>query len=301
MGVAAWYELPGSGTVDNKGQREYTRRFLVQMANLSDSPPSVWGTGFAVIPRYSSHPGDAAALAVSLDCEPHGSDIGWYDVSVHYTSKPFDEGNQTGNPANTDASVTPTSRPWVIQFGATHGTRLLTKDVITGAALTNSAGQPFDPPPEIPSSNLTITVTAYKDFNTFDPVSKVLTYQDAINDAALLMLVSPVTTAVFPAKTLRCNEYKFGSHSENGATYWQVDLTLEYKPTGWNPIQLLDCGMVYQKSLSLPPQPILDAQGNPVTSPVPLDGSGQPLAAGGALVYRSFSGYYERNFATILT
>jgi hypothetical protein len=302
MGVVATWEKPGSGSVDIKGQREYTRNFLVEMALLSDSPPATWGAGFSpTILRYDPHPGDPQALAVSLDCSPEGDDIGFYTVAIKYTTKPFDEGNSSGDPKMTDQSVAPPDRPWVINFGATHGTRLLTKDVITGDPVANSAGQPFDPPPEIPSSNLTITVTAYKDFSTFDPVAKVLVYQDAINDANLLMAVSPATTAVFPAKTLRCNEYKVGSHSENNQTFWQVDLTLEFKPTGWNPISLLDAGNYYIKSMSLPPQPMLDLQGNPANGPMPLDGSGHPLNAGATLVYKDFSGYLQQNFATILT
>jgi hypothetical protein len=292
--------MPGTGSVDPKGVREYTRKWLVKMQNLSDTPPAAWGAGFAVVPRYSSYPTDAGAVAVSLDCNP-GQEIGFYDVSIKYTSKPFDDGNQSQNPANSDQSVAPPFRPWVINFGAVHTTRLLTRDVATGAAVANSAGQPYDPPPEIPSSNLCITITAYKDLNTFDPVSKVLTYQDSINDGALLMLVSPATMTTFPIRTLRCNEYKFSSHYENGAAYWQLDLTLEYKFNGWNPIQILDAGTYYLKSMALPPQPILDLQGHEASHPMPLNGAGQPLTAGGALQYKSFSGYREVNMATILS
>ncbi len=286
--------------MNDKGVRTYTRKFLVTMSSIADAPPTPWGS--IPINRYSAFPGDSGAVAVSLDCQPISDQLGlFYEVTYTYTSAPFDKGNASGDPAQTDQSTVPTSRPWVIKFGSTHSTRLLTKDVITGAAVVNSVGQPFDPTVEIPTSNMTITVTAYKDFNTFDPVSKQLTYQDTINDAALLMVVTPATTGVFPAKTLRCTEYSGESYNENGATYWKVDLTLEYKPSGWNPISILDAGTCYVKSLALPPQPILDETGNPVTTPVPLNGAGGKLNAGAALVYKDFSGYYERNFATILT
>lgn len=298
MAVANYWEVPGTGAVDPKGVREYTRKFIIQMQYLSDTPPATWGAGFASVPRYSSYPTDAGAVAVSLDCSP-GPEMGFYEVSIKYTSKPFDDGNQSQNPASTDQSVSPPDRPWVINFGAVHTTRLLTRDVITGAAIVNSAGQPYDPPPEIPSSNLCITITAFKDLNTFDPVSKVLAYQDSVNNAALLMLVSPATTTTFPIRTLRCNEYKFGSHYENGQAYWQLDLTLEYKAIGWNPISLQDAGTHYIKSMSLPPQKICDLQGHEATHPMPLL-NGQPLAAGGTVQYRNFSGYYEVNFAAIL-
>jgi hypothetical protein len=42
---------------------------------------------------------------------------------------------------------------------------------------------------------------------------------------------------------------------------------------------------MYIKSLSLPPQPILDVAGQPVQQPVPLNGAGQPLTANQPLVY----------------
>lgn len=299
MAVAEYWEVAGSASVDTKGERTYTRNWKVRTTNLTDQPPTVWGTGFASVLRYDPYPFDSGALAVSLDATPM-TDLGFYEVSIKYTSKPFDDGNQSQDPSLNDRSISPPSRPWEITFGATHGTRLLTRDVVTGAAIANSAGQPFDPPPEIPSSNLTIQITAFKNIATFDPVAKVLIYQDRINASNLLMLVSPATTTVFPAKTLRCNEYKFGSHIENGIAFWQLDLTLEYKWNGWNPISILDCGTTYIKSGSLPPQPCLDAQGNPVTTPIPLDGSGRPLLAGGTLVYLNYSGYVEANFDNIL-
>lgn len=300
MSVLAYYELPSTANVDEQGNREYHRKWLVRMSSLSDVPPTVWGTGFASISRYDPHPLDSGALALSLDCNPHGDALGWYEVSIRYSSKPFDEGNASGDPTQTDASVTPTSRPWVVTFGATHGTRLLTKDVGTGLPIANSAGQPFDPPPEIPASNLTISITCFKNFATFDPVAKLLAYQDTVNNADVLMSISPATMTVFPKWSLRCNEYKFQMHTEQGSQYWQLDLTIEYKKTGWNPISLLDCGTTYIKSMSLPPQPVLDAQGNPVSSPVPFDGSGGVLNAGAAPVYLDFKGYYDSNFANIL-
>lgn len=161
-------------------------------------------------------------------------------------------------------------------------------------------GQPFDPPPEIPCSNLLISITAFKAL-TWSAGAKILAYQDSVNDAALAMVINPSNTAIFPAKTVRCTEYGVSNHQENGIYCWQVDLVLEYRVTPWNPVQLLDAGTVYKKSSILPPQPILDKQGNPINSPVPLNGAGAVLNASAAFSYIDFLAYYEKNFAAILS
>lgn len=298
MGVLDYREVSNTSTISDKGERGYTRKYLVRMVNLDDRPPALWSA--IPIARNSAYPTDSGAVAISASVD--FVELGIYEVTFTYTSKPYDKGNVSGDPTQTDQSTTtPTSRPWVVKFGSTHGTRLLTKDVITGLPVVNSAGQPFDPTVEIPTSNMTISITTYKDFNTFDPIAKILTYQDAINDTATLFVVSPATTTVFPARTLRCTEYNPTSQTENGVTYWQVDLTVEYKKDGWNPIDIVNAGTVYIDSMSKPPQPILDKTGAPISTPIPLDAAGHVLNAGAALVYKSFSGYYERNFGLILT
>lgn len=301
MGVAAWWEKPSTGAVDTKGVRTYARKYLVQMEALSDRPPSTWAsTGAPTIHRYDAFPTDPGALAVSLTCDPEGDQVGFYTITYQYTSAPFDGGNTSQNPAQSDQSVAPPSRPWVITYGATHGTRIVGPYDLAGTAVINSAGQPFDPPLEVPSSNLTFTVEAYKDLAGFDPTAKQLTYQDAINDSGLLIAVTPSATTAWPAKTVRCNEYNVVSVTENGATYWKVTITLEIKLTGWQP-SVLDAGTVFLASASKPPQKIVDSKGDAHDKPIPLDGAGHPLAAGGTLVYKTFKGYETRNFAALLS
>ena len=246
------------------------------------------------------YPYDAGALAVSLDCDPEGDQVGIYNVKITYTSKPFDDGNTADDPTETDQSVDPPDRPWVFKLSSVHGTKLLGPKDLAGVDVVNSAGQPFDPPPELPCSNLQISVTAYKDIS-WNAAAAILTYQDSVNNAAFSMVLNPTNTAVFPTATVRCTEYNVQNHSENGEYYWEVNLTLEYRVKPWNPVQILDAGTTYIKSAALPPQPILDATGNPVSSPVPLNGAGGVLLAGAALVYKNFAGYNTANFAAILT
>jgi hypothetical protein len=270
------------------------------MELLSDAPPSTWASLTSVpIHRYDSYPYDIGAKAVSLTCDPEGDQVGIYTVTYHYTSAPFDEGNTSQDPTQSDQSVPPPDRPWTISYGATHGTRIVGPQDLAGKDVVNSAGQPFDPPLEVPSSNLTFTVEAYKDLAGFDPTSKQLTYQDSINDAGLLIAVTPAATTVWPAKTVRCNEYNVVSVTEQGNTYWKVTIVLEFKKTGWQP-QVLDAGTVFKDDPGKPPQKIVDKTGSQHDKPIPLDGFGHPLNAGSPLVYLTFKAYEEQNFAALL-
>ena len=299
MAVLSYRETSNTGAVDTKGVRTYTRKYLVQMANLSDRPPNAWGG--IPINRYDVFPTDSGAKAVSLACDQEGDQIGLYTVTYTYTSKPFDEGNTSQDQTQTDQSVSPPSRPWVITYGATHGSRIVGPTDLAGVDVVNSAGQPFSPPLEVPTSNLIFTVEAYKDLAGFDPTAKQLAFQDSINNAGLLIAVTPSATTAWPAKTVRCNEYNVVSVTEQGSTYWKVTITLEIKLTGWQP-QVLDAGTVFKAaSGSTPPQKIVDRVGNAHDTPIPLDGAGHPLNAGSPLQYKTFKGYEERNFATLLT
>lgn len=292
MSIVSYVEKSNTATVDTKGVRTYTRKYLVQMSALSDRPPSAWGG--IPINRYDAYPTDSGAKAVSLNCDPEGDQLGWYTVTYTYTSAPFDQGNTTQDPTQTDQSVTPTSRPWVITYGAVHGTRIVGPKDLAGVDVVNSAGQPFSPPLEVPCSNLIFTVEAYKALAGFDPTAKQLHFQDAINDAGLLIAVTPAATTVWPAKTVRCNEYNVVSVTEQGVTCWKVTITLEVKITGWQP-SVLDAGTVFAFDPGHPPQKIVDRVGNSHDSPIPLDGTGHPLNAGAALVYKTFNGGHETN------
>jgi len=301
VGIFKVSEKQPTATVSEKGVREYTRKFLVQMEFLGDIPPLVWDAGLLSISRYDPYPGDLEALAVSLDCAPHGDQLGFYDLSFKYTTKPFDFGNTSHNPAANDQSVAPTSRPWVLKIGSTHGQRVLGPQDLNGKAVVNSSGQPFNPPIEVISSCLTLTISAYGPI-TLDPIQKQLMYEDSTNSSALT--IPGITTTTFPIQSLRCTEYNAETETENGQAYWKIDVSCEYKPTTWV-VSILDAGTMYFKSNSLPPQPILDASGNPIQVATPLNGMGQPLSVtdilAGNFKYINFKGYNTADFTQLFS
>ena len=174
MSVSTYYEKPGSAAVDSKGVRTYTRKFLFLENVFSDHPPVTWGAGGPTIYRYDPHPADSGARAISLSTNPTDV-VGQYEVEVTYSSQPYDEGNVSNDPTQTDQSTVPTARPWVIKFGSVHGERLLGPKDLANKMVSNSAGQPFDPPPVIPCSNLQIQITVYKD-PTWNAAGHIVTY-----------------------------------------------------------------------------------------------------------------------------
>jgi hypothetical protein len=302
----AYIELPGSGAVDKKGVRTYHRKFLILDAPYTLYPNEVWVT-YLPVTRYSSHPSDVGAIALELSCEPHGEQMGFWDVDITYSSSPFDEGDSKQDPSESDQSTSPPDRPWQITFGSVKSERLLGPKDLDNTPVVNSAGEPFDPVPMIPCDNLLIEVKAYKDFDTFDPISKKKTYQNSINDADLLLLLTPATTTVFDARTVRCLEYNCVSQKEDGQYFWEVTIQLEVRPDkAWNPYEIINVGTLYVPDPSKPPTPILDSHGHPITKAIPIskpdgDGKVMPLNAGDTPKYLSFTAYREANFAAILT
>ncbi|OWK37884.1 hypothetical protein [Fimbriiglobus ruber] len=271
--------------------------------DYADRAPDVWST--VGILRYSSYPDDLEALAIKVSAERDSEQLGLWTLTYDYSSRPFDFGNSgngsTLSPTQTDQSVDPPSRPPTFEWGSVATTRLLGPKDQAGKAVVNSAGQVFDPPIEIPSHNATCTITSYKDISGFDPIAKINTFQDSINSAAFVMVICPGASTTFPAKTVRCTKYACSTHCENNAYFWEVKIELEIKLAFWNPVSVLDAGTLQIASAGLPPQPILDKNGAQVTSPVPLNGMGLPLNAGGTLQYIDFKGYQEVDFAGLLS
>lgn len=288
-------ELSREGGIDEKGIRNYTRTYQVITSNFLDGPGVV--SAYVPINLYASYitetETDLYAILKKKSAKP--IEPGLWEVVCEFDSAPLDFGTQGGQepgagsePGQGNNQQTPTSRPWIIKCGSNKTTKLLTKD-LDNQEVVASNGQPFDPPLEVPSAFPTISITAFKDTFNF---SSILTYTNAINEDAW---------QGFQPRRLRCIEYSATTVYENGAFFWQIDVTLEYNPDeDWNPVKILDAGTLWKESGAKPLQPIKDATGNPVSSPVPLNGAGIPLNAGDALVFQNFTAYREEEFADII-
>ena len=309
-----WRELPDrEGSIDENLVRHYKRSFQVIVDNPTYGPGEV----AALVPlnMYASWAAgtdlDFRAILKKKSAKMTGMQDGgdvWI-VECEYDSEPIGQKqggtSPSGDPGQSETQ--PDMRPWQIEFGSVKTTKLLTTDaqgvntkyvkadgtLVAGAGteVAASNGQPFDPPPEIPAFHPQIQITAYKAMGT-ESFANVSAYTNKVNNGVW---------QGFAAETVLCTEYKLQSQYEHGQWWWQKTVTLEINPDGpWNPILILDAGTVYKESNAKPPQPILDSSGNPVTSPVPLNGLGMPLQAGQPLVYQAVNGFQKVNFAGII-
>ena len=239
---------------------------------------------------------DLWALCKKKSARPMGEADGGFlwQVVAEYDSEPFEQGQGGTSPSAgpTDNNQTsPPSRPWQITFSSNKVSKLLGPEDLDGKAVTASNGQPFDPPPEIPYARPTISITAYKAIGA-DSLANVALYTNSINAGAW---------QGFAAKRVMCTEYQLQSQFEQGDWYWQKTVTLEVYDKDLNPVRVVDAGTFEVESAGLGTfKPFLDSTGNPVSSPLPLDGNGHKLGSGGAIQYIDFKGYREVNWANII-
>lgn len=265
------------------GKRTYTRVWGVTTSSATDGPIQVReATG---IPRLgdaylTSSEGDAGAVVKKVDPQPTDNPKLWH-VRVEYDSSVEEEEE---NPLN---------RPAVLSWGSAQFQRVAWKD-IDGNAILNSAGQYFDPPPEVDDSRPTLTVT--RNEASFNPALKI-DYEDAVNTDPFMGF------AVGQAKVASINA---NSQFENGLSFWSVTYEFHFRREGWI-LAPLDQGRYELWDIAgtkrLVPIKERDTLGRKlttnVTEPVPLDGAGKQLQNPGPTTakYKEFTVYKQRTFS----
>lgn len=189
----------------------------------------------------------------------------------------------------------PWNEPAVYAWGAQATEQIVEYDVVTAKPVRNSAGAPFDPG---------VSATRY------EAVLTVSRNQTTYNESTALAYIGAVNNATFygsPRGYCMCTGITATSQthvSEAGVKtpYWAVQFNFAFRNTsigyGWQP-KILDAGYC-KKATSGALIPITIAGREP-SSPVPLDGSGQPLAhpETDTPVWLDFKVYPEANFSAL--
>jgi hypothetical protein len=139
----------------------------------------------------------------------------------------------------------------------------------------------------------TITITAWKPIGS-ETFANVAEYTNSVNDGVWLG---------FNDQCVRCTEYKLTTQYEQGNWYWQKVVSFLISETPYNPVKILDAGTFEKKYITGGGQknaPILDGTGQPITSPVPLNGTGEALTPGDPYFYHEFIGYRKLDWAGIV-
>lgn len=187
----------------------------------------------------------------------------------------------------TDLLPNPLTRPTEIEIDFAPYQRAVQEDN-AGNPITNSADDPFDPPPTVDDSRVVLR------FRRNEPVpsdaSFYITYQDAINTDNWWGL-QPKQAKVMKIKVIQ--QY------DSLIPYVKVEYEIQVRWEGWQ-LLLLDKGFHVIDPTSMKQVLARDPiDGAPYAQPVLLDGTGKQLAQGGQPVYIQFDVYQDQAFAAL--
>lgn len=260
-----------SSSINRLWQRHYTRTFLVETtgpnvgslqvrtASGIPQPGAFYHNGLPEgDPDFEYDRGSfAESVEASCNADVDSGGIEWI-VTVNYG--PYDAGQFGADPS---------LWPIKVSFGGERTEKVISKDK-AGNPITNSAGDPFDPPITIDDSRSTMTVTRNELVSNFDLETAEL-YRDKINNAAW---------NGFELNTVKCgiittSEPQYDSNAQ--VYYYTVTYPFTIDRKGWIK-EILDSGCNELDAYDVP-KPIMN-QGQQVSDPVPLDGTGHRLAVG---------------------
>ena len=264
--------------INDKGEREYRRVFVARSTNkLADGPRTIrTASGIPQIgTTYAVSATDTDNGARVVDISPRPLDDGGYnwEVDVTYSSK-FDDSAALNNPL---------SMPAEFSGGFARYSVPLVKDIMTGAAVVNSAGEPFNPPVEIDDSRPVFTIrrneAAYN-------LQRAIDYQDSVNTDLFLGIAPGL---------VKISNISFVRKTHNAAFYYEITYEFECRREGWG-ISILDIGLNEKYP---PPATVLVPMTDTNGVPQLLDGTGRKLAIGAAPQYRTFIGYKRLPFGPL--
>lgn len=288
MAIADWYEIFEERSVREatKGVREMTRKWIVT-ADENIGPCSclrILRDDFipAIIPAVGDYyktdeEEDKAAICKTVSITNINNDRFIFGVSANYSSEQEDGESQEN----------PLSRPPDISYKGTKSTVVYTVDS-EGKPVLNSSDEPFEEPLEKDDTRPTLTITRNEAKFVF---ANAVEYQDAVNQ--------DVFFGADPGKA-KIQDISAKYVVEGVYAYWNVTYEIQFRRDGWLD-KVMDRGYRSKTRQTLPDgslarrrfdyEQLTDANGQPLTKPVKLDGQGKPLEDGKDAVYLDFKPY----------
>lgn len=265
-----------------------SRSWLAKCSSRFDDESVVlpWGIGEGIlpIPYTSFHPTMPLLLCRKLKWKQDRKSPLHSVVTADYSSEPLNQSDQ-------DQEENPLSRRAKIRWNTAKYQKAIDRDV-DGDAVVNSAGDYFDPPPQVDRSRWTATVQK----NLASVPSWIIDYTDAVNDSPFTFQGLSVGTRVAKIMSIEISDQQV----ENDIPFFVFGYTLEFRPETWK-LLVLDQGM--RHIFGTDRFQILDDRSppRPVTSPVCLDGEGQKLAEPDTenAVFLEFDAYEEKDFSVL--
>jgi len=276
--------LPDRSSDRNRDGKAVRRRYQVLSDGTLTELTVLTATGLPAL--GSAHPDDATLVVsrVSPQCDDNRKR--WV-VEVEYSD---DEAKQPH----------PLGKPWQktpeVKWGQWAQVQPLL--YLSGAVwlpATNSAGDAFDPPPQVERHFPSVLIL--RNERAFDP-ARAYQYVDTVN--AVAVRVAGLTIA---ARCALLTEYAGENDEENDVPYARVTYRILLTPYTWD-ARILDRGYRYLdggvRKRALVAQVVSGVTTyKPTPEPVLLDGAGAQLAVGATPVTRTFAQYRATNWADL--
>jgi hypothetical protein len=266
------------GGVQLSGKRStvatHTRVFRVKTDSNYDDEVTI--LEYADCPREGDqHPTNSDAYCKSVRARNESFSKRVWIVSVEYSTE-------------REISITPTAEPAEVTWSTEFYQRPYFQDK-DGYGIVNSAGDPYDPPVEGDDARWVATVTK----NVDQVPSWLLTYRNAVNSDTFVLDGLPIAAGY--AKLMGVSIGKW----EKRDVFWyrSVSLTIAVDSNGWAK-QILDAGF---REISGSLRVNIQVNGEDVTAPVPLNGSGVSIAQPTAnnVVFRTHNIYPSLPFSVL--
>jgi hypothetical protein len=268
----------GGGQADDKGNWSYKRRLRLITNSVADGPVTILNT--AGVPRpydpyVTPSEYDFGALCKNVEPTQDPDNPYLWHVEAEYSTD-----TELAAWYNKD----PLQRPSRTSWSTERFRKAMEKDE-TGAAVVNSASDPFDPPIEKDGTILVVTIE--RNEATFDP-SLPVTYQDATNSDIWLG---------YAVGNCKVESIGADEHWEDNTHYYAVRYVIHVRGDGWLE-SVLDAGYSAYTTVGVK-APITDLAGRPYSSPQLLDGTGHVLPVNGNPVYINFAKYPSLPYANL--
>lgn len=265
----------------NGGSWTYTRGWMVRTTAASDRESVV--ANASGLPAYGdAHPSPIAAAAYATEISYQMTDRGstpyaWL-VKATYTS----DRNVDPDPTNDEVLVS-----WDSEIYE----QPIWEDV-NGEAILNSAGDYFvDPTPTRDESDFIARIRS----NATSVPAWVLTYNNAVNNATITIGGLSIAAGYAKVQRIAISEKKY----RNSTAFYEITFEVHLSRKGWH-LKPLDAGF-RELSYGNLIQIINEADGQEVTSPVPLDGNGNVLDSPTPTnsVFLDFTIYEEKDLTVL--
>lgn len=301
-----------NGSEDSSGIERENVRYVVQTDTDTDAPELVRSSSLLPVIGAALKPGSHLILE-SKDAQQDAGNPRVWGVTCRYASR---RGGFDDDPAETNPLLQATEYSWFTQDKKVPVEKGILKDPGTGlyvdgmgdplpsVAITSSAGQPFNPPPEVDESTPVLRVSRNESADSLLVVGqKIIKWKNSIN--------SDVFLGANPGRALM-KSVTADFRISFGIAHWRWVYQIAFLENGWD-LELLDQGTHFWKlnpaDLMGPWQVIQvqDAAGREVTGPVPFNGLGFPANVDQSDPLNPFSDYKymnyrvkkERNFAEL--